>query len=251
MLPEIAYRSAQEGSDDAIEVSFMVPCLNEEANVVGTLETIMSALVRVGCSYEILVFDDGSQDNTAAVVAAFQAAHPQAPIRLYPEQGQSRACLQLRRGGVSRPRHVIIARCPATTSSRRNQSSRSSARVATADVIVPHFVEIRNRPFRRTVISKLYTHLVNLASGYRLAYYNGNPLYRRSHVMRFHVECSGFGYQAEFLTRLISEGATFREIPLIAYDREGSAAMSLRNLLSVTHSLITIALRRLRIILFE
>jgi hypothetical protein len=69
--------------------------------------------------------------------------------------------------------------------------------------------------------------------------------------MRFHVECSGFGYQAEFLTRLISEGATFKEIPLIAYDREGSAAMSLRNLLSVTHSLITIALRRLRIVLFE
>ena len=85
----------------------------------------------------------------------------------------------------------------------------------------------------------------------RLAYYNGNPLYLRSHVMRFHVECSGFGYQAEFLTRLISEGATFKEIPLIAYDREGSAAMSLRNLLSVTHSLITIALRRLRIVLFE
>ena len=73
----------------------------------------------------------------------------------------------------------------------------------------------------------------------------------RSHVMRFHVECSGFGYQAEFLTRLISEGATFKEIPLIAYDREGSAAMSVKNLLSVTHSLITIALRRLRIVLFE
>ena len=45
MLPEIAYRPAQEGADDAVEVSFMVPCLNEEANVVGTIETIMSASV--------------------------------------------------------------------------------------------------------------------------------------------------------------------------------------------------------------
>ena len=60
MLPEIAYRPApQQG--DAVEVSFMVPCLNEEANVVGTIETIMHALSRVGCSYEILVFDDGSR----------------------------------------------------------------------------------------------------------------------------------------------------------------------------------------------
>src|SRR5262249_6963506 len=69
----------------------------------------------------------------------------------------------------------------------------------TADVIVPYFLEIRNRPLRRKIISKLYTHLVNLASGYSLAYYNGNPLYLRSHVLRFHVECTGFGYQADCL----------------------------------------------------
>jgi hypothetical protein len=121
----------------------------------------------------------------------------------------------------------------------------------TADIIVPHFVEIRNRPWRRKIISKLYTKLVNLASGYRLAYYNGNPLYLRAHVLRFHVECTGFGYQAEFLTRLISEGATFKEIPLVSYDREGSAAINIKNVLSVTHSLLTIALRRLRIVLFD
>ena len=121
----------------------------------------------------------------------------------------------------------------------------------TADIILPNFVEIRNRPFRRVVISKIYTLLVNLVSGYRVAYYNGNPLYLRSHVTRFHVECSGFGYQAEFLTRLLYEGATFKEIRLIAYDREGSVAISFKNLLSVSHSLVTIALRRLRIILFE
>ena len=54
MLPEIVYRQVQQGADDAVEVSFMVPCLNEEENVVGTIETIMSALTRVGCSYEIL-----------------------------------------------------------------------------------------------------------------------------------------------------------------------------------------------------
>ena len=128
MLPEIAYRSMQNGSDDDVEVSFMVPCLNEEANVVGTLETIMSALVRVGCSYEILVFDDGSQDNTAAVVTAFQAAHPQAPVQLFATSSIAglRSTSSRRRFKAAAP---IIAPCLATTSSRRNQSSRSSARV--------------------------------------------------------------------------------------------------------------------------
>lgn len=250
MLPEIAYRSMQNGSDDDVEVSFMVPCLNEEANVVGTLETIMSALVRVGCSYEILVFDDGSQDNTAAVVTAFQAAHPQAPVRLFRNKFNRGLAFNFVEAAFQ-GRGTYYRAVPGDNVEPAESIEQIIRERGTADVIVPHFVEIRNRPFRRTVISKLYTRLVNLASGYRLAYYNGNPLYRRSHVMRFHVECSGFGYQAEFLTRLISEGATFKEIPLIAYDREGSAAMSVRNLLSVTHSLITIALRRLRIVLFE
>jgi hypothetical protein len=40
----------------------------------------------------------------------------------------------------------------------------------TADIIVPNFVEIRNRPLRRKIISKLYTRAVNLVSGYRLLY---------------------------------------------------------------------------------
>lgn len=250
MLPDIVYRPVQQGADDAVEVSFMVPCLNEEENVVGTIETIMSALTRVGCSYEILVFDDGSQDNTAGVVTAFQAAHPQAPVRLFRNKvnrGLSFNFVEAAFQGRGRYYRAV----PGDNVEPVELIEKTIRARGEADIIVPHFVEIRNRPFRRTVISKLYTRLVNLASGYRLAYYNGNPLYLRSHVMRFHVECSGFGYQAEFLTRLISEGATFKEIPLIAYDREGSAAISLRNLLSVTHSLITIALRRLRIVLFE
>jgi glycosyltransferase involved in cell wall biosynthesis len=251
MMPvEVPSESPQQAARDAVEVSFMVPCLNEEPNVVGTIKTIIAAMDRVGCSYEILVFDDGSQDNTAGVVEAFQSASPQAPVRLFRNrvnrglaynfveaafQGRGRYYRAVPGDNVEPPElieDIVRAR-------------------GAADIIVPHFVEIRNRPPWRTAISKLYTRLVNLASGYRLAYYNGNPLYLRTHVMRFHVECTGFGYQAEFLTRLLSLGATYKEIPLVAYDREGSAAISIKSLLSVAHSLMTIALRRLRIVLFE
>jgi len=249
MLPEVIYGPLQERAD-AVEVSFMVPCLNEEENVVGTIEAIMNALSRVGCSYEILVFDDGSQDNTAGVVAAFQAQHPQAPVRLCRNKvNRGLAYNFVEAAFQGRGRYF---RAVPGDNVEPVESIEQIVRVrGSADIVVPNFVEIRNRPLWRTLVSKLYTRLVNLASGYRLAYYNGNPLYLRAHVMRFHVECTGFGYQAEFMTRLISEGATFREIPLMAYDRKGSAAISFRNLLSVAHSLVTIALRRLRIVLFE
>jgi glycosyltransferase involved in cell wall biosynthesis len=250
MLPEIYPESALRGARDAVEVSFLVPCLNEEATVVGTIETIMDALSRVGCSHEILVFDDGSRDNTAGVVEAFQAAHPLAPIRLFRSKVNRGLAYNFVEAAF-RARGRYYRAVPGDNVEPSETIEQIVRARGAADVIVPHFVEIRNRPLRRTVISKLYNCLVNLASGYRLAYYNGNPLYLRAHVIRFHVECSGFGYQAEFLTRLISEGATYRELRLVADDREGSTAINIKNLLSVGHSLMTIALRRMRIVLFE
>jgi glycosyltransferase involved in cell wall biosynthesis len=249
MLSETGAVSAQ-GGQDAVEVTFLVPCLNEEENVVGTIETIVSAVSRVGCSYEIFVFDDGSRDNTAGVVATFQAANPRLPVRLFRNKvnrGLSYNFVEAAFQGRGRYYRAV----PGDNVEPAEVIEQIVCARGTADIIVPHFVEIRNRPLWRTIISRLYTCLVNLASGYRLSYYNGNPLYLRTHVMRFHVECSGFGYQAEFLTRLISEGATYREIALVAYDRKGSAAISLKNLLSVAHSLMTITLRRMRIVLFE
>jgi glycosyltransferase involved in cell wall biosynthesis len=250
MLPEIAPETVPRGAPDSVEISFLVPCLNEEATVVATIDTIMRAMSRVGCSYEILVFDDGSQDSTAAVVEAFQSTHSSAPVRLFRNKinrGLAYNFVEAAFHGRGRYYRAV----PGDNVEPAETIEQIVRARGVADIVVPHFVEIRNRPLRRAFISKLYTCLVNLASGYRLSYYNGNPLYLRSHVMRFHVECTGFGYQAEFLTRLLSEGATFKEIPLVAFDREGSTAMSVSNMLSVGHSLMTIALRRLRIVLFE
>jgi glycosyltransferase involved in cell wall biosynthesis len=250
MTSEAGISSAPPESQIAVEVSFLVPCLNEEKNVVATVKTIIAAASRARCSYEILVFDDGSSDNTAGVVTAYQAANPGDPIRLFRNKTNRGLAYNFVEGAFQ-ARGRYYRAVPGDNVELAESIEQIIRARGTADIIVPHFVEIRNRPLRRTLVSKLYTSLVNLASGYRLSYYNGNPLYLREHVRRYHVECTGFGYQAEFLTRLIYEGANFREIPLVALDREGSASINLTNILSVSHSLITIALRRLRIILFE
>ena len=57
--------------------------------------------------------------------------------------------------------------------------------------------------------------------------------------------------QAEFLTRLLHEGKSYVEVPLVSLDREGSGSVTLRNVVSVGHTLLKIALRRLRVYLFK
>ena len=68
--------------DGEVEVTFFVPCYNEEGNVANTLNTIMAAVAEVPHSYEILVVDDASTDNTVAVVEAFQRDHPDVTVVL-------------------------------------------------------------------------------------------------------------------------------------------------------------------------
>jgi hypothetical protein len=117
-------------------------------------------------------------------------------------------------------------------------------RLGEADIIVPVYYDVQGRTVFREVLSKVYTVLVNLISGNSIKYYNGFAAYRRWQVMRFAVESSGFGFQAELTTRLIGEGATFLEIKLPATAQPGSKALKLRNFVSVAHSLFRILSRR-------
>jgi hypothetical protein len=65
--------------------------------------------------------------------------------------------------------------------------------------------------------------------------------------MRWHPNTRGFGFQADILCLLIDLGFTYIEVPVITIEqrRGGSNALNCRNLLSVGHTLVEIANRRL------
>ena len=239
-----------EAAPSNIDVSFFVPCYNEEANVIGAIENLVQASKISGISYEILVFDDCSQDRTVDCVKAYQNSQPGLPIRIFTNEinrGVSRNFVEGAFMGKGKYYRLVCSDVIGPLETHLG----ILRHMGQADIIIPYFTEIRGRKAYRHFISRLYTALVNLASGYSLRYYNGCPLYKRYDVMRFHVEATGFGYQAEFLTRLLHENKSYLEIPLISVDREGSGSLNLRNFLSVAHSLLKIALRRLRVYLFK
>jgi glycosyltransferase involved in cell wall biosynthesis len=235
---------------DPVDISFFIPCYDEESNVIGAIEKLVLVVNKLGLSYEILVFDDCSRDQTVAVVQAYQAAHPLVPIRLFVNdvnRGVARNFFE----GAFRARGRYYRLVCGDDVEPVESHEQLLRHLREADVVVPYFTSIKGRPRHRHVISRLYTWLVNCASGNHLRYYNGCPIYRRVDILRFHVETTGFGYQAEFLTRLIHENRSILEVPLVSIDREGSGSLNFRSALSVAHSLLKIALRRLRVHLYE
>jgi hypothetical protein len=66
--------------------------------------------------------------------------------------------------------------------------------------------------------------------------------------MRWPPSSYGFGFQVDVTTRLLDQGLTYLQVPCVGIDRKGksSTALTMRNLLSVCHTLLEVAARRLR-----
>src|SRR3989338_8099480 len=60
-----------------IELSIIVPCYNEERNIrLGVLDHIDAYLRKVKYSYEVIIVDDGSTDETLHLLTDFISEHP-------------------------------------------------------------------------------------------------------------------------------------------------------------------------------
>lgn len=79
-------RAADRGAEQTnqLDVTVVLPCYNEEHHVVAELERITAAMDASPFSYELLVIDDKSTDNTLAVLRAAQPRFPR--MRLMPFQ---------------------------------------------------------------------------------------------------------------------------------------------------------------------
>jgi glycosyltransferase involved in cell wall biosynthesis len=58
------------------QLSIVIPAFNESARIENALERVLSCVAEQGWDAEVLVIDDGSTDNTAAIVQRWMPEHP-------------------------------------------------------------------------------------------------------------------------------------------------------------------------------
>ena len=66
---------ARKDADTQIDLTIVVPCLNEVENIQGTLDNIYNTLQGKALTYEIIVVDDISEDETYAVASEWAQQH--------------------------------------------------------------------------------------------------------------------------------------------------------------------------------
>jgi glycosyltransferase involved in cell wall biosynthesis len=231
--------------ESSLDITCFVSCYNEAAYVADTLDTICSAAREVRLRFEIIVIDDCSKDDSREKVREYIAAHPDENILLRANKNNRGLaqnyvdCAFMGRGKYYRlfcgdnaePRESIVGLLKA---------------VGEADCIVPYRAS-DGRSGWRHMISAAYTNIINAITGNRVTYYNGSSIHLRYNVMRWHTNTKGFGFQAEILCLLLDLGFTYKEVNIVAQEqRQGkSNALTARNMLSVAHTIIEIANRRI------
>jgi glycosyltransferase involved in cell wall biosynthesis len=240
-------------NDQDPDITVIVSCYNEEALIAGTLANVTGALEEAGCSYEVIVVDDLSTDNSAARVREYMLAHPPCPIRLKTNQvNRGLATNYIDTAFEAKGKYYRL--CCGDDAEPKEILTEIFRHIGQADIVIPYQNqhEVPGKSFLRRLLSNTFTLLVNIISGYKIRYYNGLAIHLRYNVMRWHPSSYGFGFQADMITRLLDEGASYIQVPSSSIDRKGSgsSAITLRNLLSVTHTVLELAIRRFRRLLY-
>jgi len=231
--------------DESLDLTLFVACYNEEQNIADTLDTVLAALAEFSFTWEIIIIDDASTDCSVEVIEEYLRCRPNLPIRLFcrpHNMGLAQNYIE----GAFLGRGIYYRLICGDNVEPRETLVEVFKHLGQADMIL-FYQDNTNRTLTRTMLSRFYTFLINMIGGYRIRYYNGLTLHRRYHVMRWHTNYHGFGFQADLVVRLLDQGFGYKTVLVKATERRAgvSHALTWKNLLSVSHTLLDLFIRRL------
>ena len=235
-----------------IDISFFIPCLNEEDNIGKTIQSVVDVMKNMNMEYEILVVDDNSSDNTIEKVTEEIDKNKEIKINLIENsitKGLGRNYFLTSHKAMGKHYMLINGDAAETNETIRDLVSETG----NEDMIIPYFGKNDTRVRFRRLLSISFTFLVNLLSGNKIKYYNGPVLHKTENVKIFRSETIGFAYQAELICYLLNEKTTYLEIQVENSDRETgvSKAFTIKNILSVGNALFHILLRRIVYLIYK
>jgi dolichol-phosphate mannosyltransferase len=207
------------------KISVIIPLYNEEDNVAHTVDAVREALESTGNTWELVLVDDGSQDETLTLIQERAVHDPHLRVLTYPDNGGQGKAMKL---GFREALGEIIATIDADLSYDAEQLAhiidalcqRPDLDVIVGSPYMPGGSTLNVPPFRlfvsRTANWLICTALnssVHTATGIFRAY-------RRAVLQSVWLESDGPEINMEILSKAIAQGYSVREIPAVLRGRE-------------------------------
>jgi cellulose synthase/poly-beta-1,6-N-acetylglucosamine synthase-like glycosyltransferase len=219
-------------------LSVVIPALNEEGNIQGSIDSVTAAAERHFDDYEIIIVNDGSTDRTAAIIQANILKNPRIRTLTHEKPWGFGASYHDGRRAATKTYTTMVhgdnAFDPQTLSNFLSN-------VGKADVICGYISNPEARSWTRRLISAVYTTGVNILFVMHLKYFNGLQVHKTEWLQHADVTSDGFGFQAELLIKAIKEGRTYLQVPTIHTERPGGGETKIFKLKNIRSVVTTVA----------
>lgn len=210
-------------TDAVVDVSVVMPCLNEAASVARCVAQARAALERSGLSGEVVVADNGSEDGSPALAAAAGARVVHAATRGY-------GAAYLEGLKAARGRYLVLgdadgsydfAAVPAFVAALREGhdlvlGSRYAGQILPGAMPWLH----------RYVGNPVLTGILGLFFGQRVSdAHCGMRALTRDALERMRLRTSGMEFASEMIAMASRQGLAVSEIPITYHPREGESKL--------------------------
>ncbi|MCA8908133.1 MAG: glycosyltransferase family 2 protein [Rhodospirillaceae bacterium] len=181
-----------------IDVSVVVPVLNEEGSVGELARRVAEVLGETPSAWELIFVDDGSTDATPQVLADLAAGQPAVRVLTLQRNFGKAAALT---AGFDAARGRFVITMDADLQDDPAEIPRFVAMLEAGTDVVSGWKKVRNDPLDKTLPSKLFNWVTRRVSGVQLNDFN----------------CGFKGYRARTLQHLNLYGELHRFIPVILH----------------------------------
>jgi len=213
-------------------ISVIIPALNEEANIAAAAEEVTRTFQGKVSDYELLLFNDGSSDRTGEIMDQLAAKDPHIRVT---HNAHSKNLGGVYKQGLAMARCEYLMMVPGDNENPGSAILPIMEEIGKAEIVIPYTTNAHVRPWRRRIISRVYTTLINILFGNRLKYYNGTTVCRVADVRALTITTNSFAYQSEVLLKHLKAGKTYVEVGIEISPREGrdSKALCMQNVVNV------------------
>lgn len=208
------------------KLSIIIPAYNEARTIARVLDKVAHAKLEQGISKEIIVVDDASTDQTSSILAQYQGAHADMPLRVIRHEQNKGKGASIRAGiAQAQGEYVIIQDADLEYDPNEYALLLKPILAGAADVVYgsrfvgghPHRILF----FWHTIGNRLLTFLSNITTNLNLTdMETGYKLFRMEVLRKITLRENRFGFEPEVTAKLARiPGVRIYEVGISYYGR--------------------------------
>ncbi len=201
-------------NESSIDISVVIPFLNEEGSLDELYQRLISVLGEERFNYELIFIDDGSKDDSNAIIQAIRKSDIRVRLITFRRNQGKSAALEI---GFSQSRGKFVVTMDADLQDDPAEIPHLIAKLDEGFDLVSGWKQVRHDPITKTLPSKVFNKVTGFLSGIYLHDFNcGLKIYRREVTQELHV----YGERHRFLPVLAHmQGFRVGEIPVQHHPR--------------------------------